>query len=994
MSLVKKFLRCVAVAALLSTAVIARAYDAYTPVSYPKPASVSGKPSALINLDGRWQFRFSPKSKWTSIEVPGEAAMQGYGVPHDSEVIYKRSFRLPASFANQRTVLRFNGTYSYANLLINGKKVRDHRGGFSQWDTDITPFVKPGRDNTIELRLSDPLKEVSYGSGYAHHPICGILRSVEVFAVPAAYITDLRVDTRMDSTYTDADLRLDFNFTGSADAKASLTLTAPDGKQTHLAPADIHPGPNTISYGISRPVKWDAEHPNLYTASIELTAPDGTPLATIRKQIGFRSVEIRKDRMFVNGRQVKLRGACRHDVDPLRGRSTDRATDSIDALLFKQANMNFVRTSHYPPSEDFIEFCDRFGIYVECETAACFVDTHRQKNYAPGASQSDPEFTAQYVGQLAEMIQSFQTHPSILFWSIGNESKYGSNFQKCHDFATAYDSTRPVIWSYPGYQPKDTKPIYDILSMHYPDVYGNLWQVGKQTRGFQGEGIPAIFDEWAHPACYTHATLRDDPNIREFWGKSLDMMWDGVYNAPGALGGAIWGYIDDVFPLPAPKAGTDYWREFARTDKPEEFNDRCVGYGDWGIVDIWRRQKPEFWATKKAYSPVRIETPKVLETVEGQPVRLTVFNRFDHTNLNEIKGFASWGNESVELETPDVMPHNRATITVPALSLGQGDSLRVAFTTAAGDTIDSYLFTAGAVATAMPAPSFAGPLAVENTDLQLIIKGDGFTVPLDKSTGLITDATVGGKVVIESGPYFNGYINLNHLSGAEVRAIADHIVVDSSEWKLTSMKHTKIGDNVKVDVRGTYGKYVAEFNILISPEGEISTSYVVDGLPNGYLREEGLLYRIPDSFSTLSWERTGYWDDYPADAMSGNKATLSLYNPDDAAYREKPTRLWRDDTHDYFYWGDRGAACDNPLTMGAKAMKENVQCYTLSGSGNALSVISAAGDVACRLNKNSAGALTLYVDNRWDYPEIAWGNYCKTLEALPCHGLIRLQLNK
>lgn len=933
MSFLKKFLGSVAVSALLSTLGPAYAYDAYTPVSYPKPASVSGKLSTVINLDGRWQFRFSPKSKWTSIEVPGEAAMQGYGVPHDSQVIYKRSFRLPASFAGQRAVLRFNGTYSYAELLVNGKKVREHRGGFSQWDTDITGFVRPGRDNTIELRLTDPVEELSYGSGYAHHPICGILRSVEIFAVPADYITDIRVDTRMDSTYTDADLKLDFNYTGSAAARMGLTLTAPDGQSVRLASADIHPGLNALSYNISRPMKWDAEHPNLYTATIDLTDADGTPLATIKKHIGFRSIEIRKDRTLVNGRQVKLRGACRHDVDPRRGRSTDRATDSIDALLFKQANMNFVRTSHYPPSEDFIEFCDRMGIYVECETAACFVDTHRQKNYAPGASQSDPEFTAQYVGQLAEMIQSFQTHPSILFWSIGNESKFGSNFQKCHDFAKDYDKTRPVIWSYPGYQPEGEKPVYDLLSMHYPDVYGNLWQVGKQTRGFQGEGIPAIFDEWAHPACYTHATLRDDPNIREFWGKSLDMMWDGVYNAPGALGGAIWGYIDDVFPLPTPKAGTDYWREFARTDKPEEFNDRCVGYGDWGIVDIWRRKKPEFWATKKAYSPVRIETPRVLETVTGQPVHLTVFNRFDHTNLNEIKGYAWWRDKVVELEMPDLMPHNRATITVPALTLEQGDSLRVAFTTAAGDTIDTYLFTAGEIAPAMPAPSFAGPLAVESTNLQLIIRGNGFSVPFDKSTGLITNATVGGKVVIESGPYFNGYINLNHLSGAEVRAIADHIAVNPDDWKLTSMKHAKTGDNVRVDLRGTYGKYVAEFSILVSPDGSISTSYAVEGLPNGYLREEGLLYRLPDSFSTLSWERTGYWDDYPTDAMSGNRGSLSLYNPDVAAYGEKPSGLWRDDTHDYFYWGDRGAACANPLTMGAKAMKENVNFYTLTGSG-------------------------------------------------------------
>lgn len=128
--------------------------------------------------------------------------------------------------------------------------------------------------------------------------------------------------------------------------------------------------------------------------------------------------------------------------------------------------------------------------------------------------------------------------------------------------------------------------------------------------------------------------------------------------------------------------------------------------------------------------------------------------------------------------------------------------------------------------------------------------------------------------------------------------------------------------------------------------------------------------------------------------MSGNRGTVNLYNPVVRAYGNEPSGLWRDDTHDYYYWGDRGADCDRPLTMAARAMKENVQFYTLSGADNSLSVLSTGADVACRLNKNGTDTLSLYIDNRWDYPEIAWGNYCKTLEALPCHGLVRLLLGK
>lgn len=994
MQSVISYLRKIATAALmLASAFGANAYDAYPVVTYPFPASVNGASPASLNLDGKWQFKFSTKSGWTSVDVPGEAAMQGYAVPHDKEVVYRKKFRLPQSFAGSRTILRFNGTYSYATLIINGKYVREHRGGFSRWETDVTDWVKPGKENTIELKLIDPIEEISYGSGYAHHPICGILRSVEMFAVPDTYMTDLRVDARLDTTFTDARLHIDFNLTGKQPAKAAVTLTAPDGSVVNLGTAQLKPGLNQISEVVKKPLKWDAEHPNLYTLTIQINPDNGAAASTVKKQIGFRNIEIKGDRMLVNGMPVKLRGACRHDVDPRRGRSTDRATDSIDAVLFKQANMNWVRTSHYPPTEDFIEFCDRLGIYIECETAACFVNTHRQKNYAPGASQNDSTFTAQYLGQLDEMVKAFQTHPSILFWSVGNESQYGSNFQKSYDRVKAYDTTRPVIWSYPGYQPDGTKPIYDILSMHYPAVDGNLWQVGKQTRGFQGEGIPALFDEWAHPACYTFETLRNDPGIREFWGKSLDMMWDGVYNAPGALGGAIWGYIDDVFMLPDPKAGEPYWIEFARSGKPVDYTGKCVGYGDWGIIDIWRRPKPEFWATKKAYTPVKVLDARAIDAAPGQPVYLTVMNRFDHTNLNEIKASVFHKGTVIPVAMPDLMPHGKATLVIPGSDWQRGDSLRLTFTTATGrDTIDSYLFTIGDVKAEMPRPASAGTsLNVSDSGNSLTITGDGFTVPFSKSTGLITNATVRGIPAIASGPYFNGYVNLNHLSGAEVRKIADHVVVDPDQWKLTSLTHRRNGADIMVDIKGTYGDVSITFNIIITPQGEMTTAYNVEGLPNGFLREEGLMFRLPDSYNKLSWQRRGYWDDYPADAMSGNKGSVSLYNPKVVRYGQKPRQAWRDDTHDYFYWADRGANCDRPLTMAAKAMKEDIEVYTLSGACN-LSVISPKADVACRLATASDSSLSLYADNRWDYPEIAWGNYCKTLEALPCHGSIRLLL--
>lgn len=972
------------------------AYTAYTVKSYDIPERVEGVTRHTIDLNGKWDFKFSPSSGWTKVSVPGELAMQGYGVAHDEPVTYRRTVRIPKDFAGHRIILRFDGTYSYATLKVNGKTVREHRGGFSRWETDITRFVYPGRKNAIELVLVDPVEEISYASGYAHHPVCGILRDVTLYAVPNDYISNIRIDTALDSLYRDASLSVSCDYDGDVPAELALSLVSPSGVMAAQKRVRLAGGTNHMTMHVESPLKWDAEHPNLYRLEIELIQSGATE-TTILKQIGFRDIKIVKDRMLVNGRPVKLRGACRHDIHPELGRTTTREIDSLDAALFKEANMNFVRTSHYPPSERFLEFCDRFGIYVECESAVCFVDTYRQKNYAPGASQNDSTFTAQYLGQLEETVKAFQTHPSILFWSIGNESVYGDNFRKSHDFVKSYDTTRPVIFSYPGSQPADGKPIYDILSMHYQDVNGNLWQWGKHTSGFQGEGIPALFDEWAHPACYTYATLQEDPNIREFWGKSLDMMWDGVYNAPGALGGAIWGYVDEVFHLPKPKPGSDYWKEFAHTAKPDGFRGDCVGYGEWGIVDIWRRRKPEFLATKKSYSPVRVESPRTLHPASGLPLHLTVFNRFDHTDLTEIKAVARHNGREIALEMPQAAPHQRAILSIPPADYSQGDSLTVEFMDARGSIIDTYLFMTGNREICFPKGLTAsGSLSATESDSAVTVGGNGFKVSFDKATGLISRAEVAGRPVIKGGPYLNVYVNYNHLTGAEVRKIADHMRINPADWVKESFSWEKSGENMVVSLSGSYKNVGVRFAISVSPRGNIDVDYAVSGLPDGYLRESGVAFALPDSYRTLSWERNGYWDSYPSEAMSSNAGTVSLYNPSVPPYGSLPGQDWARDTHDYYYWSDRGAVCDRPLTMAAKAMKENIYWYSLSQGrgGPSLSVVSADAEIACRLSQDQDGAMTLYADNRWDYPEIAWGNYCKAIPALPCHGQLRLVLGK
>ena len=965
--------------------------------SYPVLQELAGVETPAVLLSGTWQFRYSPDSKWDKIQVPGEPAMQGYAIEHDKPFTYRKSFTVPADYAGKHTILRFDGVYSHARLFVNGTFVREHHGGFTRWETDVTPFVRPGKKNEIRLEVTDRLDDISYASGYAHHPIGGILRDVTLFALPETCLYDFYAETHLDAAYEDAVLKIGYSSPVAGGAEVAYTLTDPSGRRYPLAQSrfPLEEGGNMNELPVKNPLKWDAEHPNLYTLTITLSK-DGKEIGRFDRRIGFRDVKIEKDRMLVNGMPVKLRGACRHDIHPTLGRTTTAELDSLDVILFKRSNMNFVRTSHDPPTERFLEYCDRYGIYVESETAVCFVDTYRQKNYAPGKTQDSAEFTPRYLSQCREMVKSFRSHPSILFWSIGNESVYGTNFQRCWDWVKATDKTRPVIFSYPG-SVGEKKPVYDILSMHYQDVNGNLNQWNRSTHGFQGEGIPALFDEWAHPACYTYATLQEDPNIREFWGHSIERMWSGLFDAPGGLGGAIWGYVDETFMLPEPKVGTAFWKEFARTAKPEDYQGKCVGYGEWGIVDVWRREKPEFWATKKAYSPVRLMTTEVASFLSGQRLLLPLYNRFDHTDLDEIKIRYTYKGLEKELPAPSIAPHQKGLLVIPAEAWEEGELLSICFYTATGELLDAEQVSLGSDYHVRLADSEASPvngvLLVEETAGMMTIKGDGFEIPFSKETGLICNATSKGQVIIEKGPFLHLDINLNHLTGAEVRKSARKFLTSDSDWKKQSLTYTRKEGAVEVALSGFYQDVQIDILIRIFPAGEMNVSYVVAGQPNGYLRETGLSFYLPERLDYLQWERKGMWSCYPEGAFAGNTGETSLYNPKQVRYGENPAQPWSADTHNYYYWADAGANCDRPLTQMAKGMKENIYRYTLSATGvkAGLTVCSPDASLACRTSKRGDGQLMLYINNRWDYPEIAWGNYCKTLEAVPCYGEMKIR---
>jgi beta-galactosidase/beta-glucuronidase len=438
--------------------------ETVVPQLVPIPTSTHSIQNPVVNLAGEWKFAANPPtdfwkpaldtSVWSSLQMPNEFATQGFEIAPNTEYPCRRTISIPEDFHGQRIFLRFDGVYGYARVWINGVYLRDHFGGFTSWDCEITDHVKPGEDADLVLGITDRDDDISQASYYAKHSIAGILRDVRLFALPRTCLSALNLAADFDSENEigGIDLSAQVSQLNAGSAVFSLTLKDQLGDIVPLESDSLSltPGKPSVSKKITVPAPnpWDAEHPNLYTLKVSLLLKNEV-VETLERKIGFRSVRRQGNQLLVNGRPVKLRGVCRHSIHPIHGRATPPKFDEMDATLLRAANINFVRTSHYPPTEQFLEACDRHGIYVEEETAVCWSNSEK-------GPSSSPEFRGRFLSQFEEMINRDRGHASVLFWSQGNESQWGSNFAAERQLAHELDPHRPMIFSYPDTAPAGT----------------------------------------------------------------------------------------------------------------------------------------------------------------------------------------------------------------------------------------------------------------------------------------------------------------------------------------------------------------------------------------------------------------------------------------------------------------------------------------------------------------------------------------------------------
>ena len=633
------------------------AFFAYETENLAK-ADQKARSERYLSLEGKWKFNFSkdhdkaPRdfyslkyddSQWTDFPVPGILELNGYGdaiysnngYPWRTQFrpeppfveernnytgSYRKMVTVPADWKGERIYLHVGSATSNLMVWVNGKFVGYSEDSKVSAEFDLTKYLTPGKENLIAMQVMRWC-DGSYLEDQDFWRFTGIAREVYLYARPQAHIADLFITPDLVNNYQDGTLEVKLNAVGAKGETVMFSLKDKEGKEVAAQTAKVGGnGEVKVNFDIKNPLKWTAETPNLYT--LYTTLMDGKQVAEVVPQrVGFRKVEIKDAQVLVNGQPVLFKGANRHELDPVTGYvvSMDRMLEDIRVM--KELNINAVRTCHYPDDPRWYELCDIYGIYMVAEAN---IESHGM-GYGDKTLAKEPTYEKAHLERNESNIKIYKNHPSIIFWSVGNEAGYGPNFEKAYDLVKAYDPSRPCQYEQAGQNGKT-----DIFCPMYYDYGGCEWYAkGDNPR-------PLIQCE------YAHAMGNSMGGFKEYW--------DMVRKYPKYQGGFIWDFVDQGLRVKNKQGKTiyAYGGDFGRYPTSDH-NFNCNG-----IINPDRKPNPHANEVRYYYQNIWA-TAKDLKAGEVEVYNENFFKSLDDVELQ-------WTLES----EGKVLVNGRSALDIPA----------------------------------------------------------------------------------------------------------------------------------------------------------------------------------------------------------------------------------------------------------------------------------------------------------------------------------------
>lgn len=898
--------------------------------------------SRMMPLDGVWKFRFaedaaqSPEGfwqpgadlgNWDEIEVPSCWEMQGYGYPIYTNIpypfefrppsitrdnptgCYVRKFTVPRSWEGDRVVLHFGGVYSGYYVWVNGTRAGYAEDSCLPSEFDVTGLLRPG-ENTLAVKVFK-WTDGSYLEDADHWRMAGIHREVYLAAKPDVAIGDFGVRTLLDGDMRDALLQIRPTIdlregTPAAGWHLRAQLYAPDGtpegREMGLPVEEIlseaYPQRDNVYFAlmeqrIAAPEKWSAENPALYTLVLTLRNDDGQVAESRSCKVGFRDVRLRGREMLVNGVPVKLYGVNRHDHDQYTGKTVTREGMEQDVRLMKLLNFNSVRTSHYPNDPYFYELCDRYGLYV--------IDEANIESHGSGGKLSnDPEWAVPFLERVSRMVVRDRNHPSIVMWSLGNESGCGPAHAAAAGWAKDYDPTRLIHYEgaqgqpasplyiplrrtsaavftsaapadgKPGtpQQPQDggnpTDPAYvDIVSRMYPTV-GELERMALNPRIDR----PVLMCEYAHSMGNSTGGLND--------------YWTVIRSHEGLLGGHIWDWAEQGL-VKKDTCQRTYWAYGGDFEPAGEHHDAAFCCN--GIVNPDRTLKPAALECKYVFQPIGFTAD---DLAAG---RVVVHNRnfFSPTDRYDF----TW-----EIST-DKGVLQRGSFDVPTTPAGKSAPATVGFRPFEPEPGAEYLLRvqarekratpyagAGHIAAqeqfGLPfykAPAHkpaAGRAAVSQDGERIVLSAAGVRAEIDRRSGYLVSYTVRGKALVcdTLRPNFWRASTDNDWRGWRVGQIAGCWKEMPGRIRTEGIRIDEAGGTVRVE-KGVPDSVRLTLVYTLDGTGALAVAYdlqIAGQLPEPL--RAGLRTRVPNTLERMAYFGKGPQENY-SDRSCG--ALLGLY---------------------------------------------------------------------------------------------------------------------